>query len=104
MKKNQVYFYIVPRGPIVGSNGREVESSNHRVTSDSDSWVPIEITELMNEYKEIFLEDIFDGLAPIRSISHCMDLILRASLPNKTQYILIPIESKELNRQVHKLL
>ena len=33
-----------------------------------------------------------------------MDLIPRASLPNKAPYRLTPTKNEELNRQVHKLL
>ena len=33
-----------------------------------------------------------------------MDLIPRASFPNKASYRLTPIENEELNRQVHELL
>ena len=59
---------------------------------------------MLNEYKEIVAEDIPNGLPPMRSISHCIDLIPRASLPNKALYRLTPIENEELNRQVHELL
>ena len=38
--------------------------------------VPKEIAELLNEYKDIIADDIPNGLPPVRSISHCMDLIL----------------------------
>ena len=46
--------------------------------------------EFLNEYKDIFSEDILDGLPPMRSISHCMNLIPRASLLNKAPYRLTP--------------
>ena len=58
----------------------------------------------MNDYKDIIVDDIPNGLPLVRSISHCMDLISRASLPNKAPYRLTPIENEELNRQVHELL
>ena len=66
--------------------------------------MPEEIAELLNEYKDIITDDIPDGLPPIRSISHCIDLIPGASFPNKAPYRLTPIENEELNRQVHELL
>ena len=62
-----------------------------------------EIAELLNEYKDIITDDIPDGLPPVRSISHCMDPILGASLPNKAPYRLTPAKNEELNRQVHEL-
>ena len=66
--------------------------------------MPEEIKGLLEEYKEIVAKDIPNGLPPVRSISHCMDLIPGASLPNKTSYRLTPSENEELNRQVHELL
>lgn len=68
------------------------------------SQVPVEIENLLKGYKDIVAKDIPDGLPPIRSISHCMDLIPRASLPNKAPYRLTTAENEELNRQVHELL
>ena len=62
--------------------------------------MPEEIVGLLNEYKDIITDDIPNGLPPVRSISHCIDLIPRASLPNKEPYRLTPIENEELNRQV----
>ena len=104
MKKNQVCFSIVPRGPSVGGNDWLAKDSNDWVTIDSDSRVLVEITELLNEYKDIVADDIPDGLPLVRSIRHCMDLIPRASFPNKEPYRLTPIENEELTRQVHELL
>ena len=50
----------------------------------------------MNEYKDIVAENKPNGLPPMRSISHCMDLILGAGLPNKAPYKLTPIEMKNI--------
>ena len=43
-----------------------------------------------------------DGLPPLKSIIHCMDLITRASFMNKEPYRLTPTENEELNKQVHE--
>lgn len=40
----------------------------------------------------------------MRKISHQIDLVLGASLPNKVAHKMSPIESEELNRQVQELL
>ena len=103
-KKNQVFFSIIPRGPSLGSNDQvTIESGNDRVTTDSGNRVPEEIAIFLNEYKEIVAEDIPDGLPLVRSISHYMDLIFGASLPNKAPYRLTPTKNEELNRQVHEI-
>ena len=88
VKKNQVCFAIVPRGLSVGSNDWVTTE-----IGDIDR-VPIEITKLLDGYEDIIAENIPNGLPPIRSISHCMDLILRASFPNKAPYRLIPTENE----------
>ena len=78
--------------------------SGDRVIDGSIDRVLEEIAEFLNEYKEIIANYLLDGLPKIRSISHCMDLIPGAILPNKTPYRLTPTENKELNKKVHKLL
>ena len=74
------------------------------MTIDSDSQVPIEITKLLNEYKDIIADNIPDDLPLVRSISHYMDLIPGTNLPNRAPYRLTPTENEELNTQVHELL
>ena len=103
VKKNRVFFAIIPRKQSFFNEDRVQENSTNRVTDGSIDRVPEEIIELLNEYKDIIADDIYDGLPPIRSISHCMDLIPGASFPNKEPYRLTPTENEELNRQVHEL-
>ena len=78
--------------------------SGDRVTDGSIDQVPKEIAEFLNEYKDIIVDDLPDGLPPVKIISHCMDLIPRASFLNKAPYRLTPTKNEELNRQVHELL
>lgn len=59
----------------------------------------MEIEIFLAEYKDTVTKDIPSGLPPVRSISHCMDLIHGASLSNKAPYRLIPTKNEELNRQ-----
>ena len=84
VKKNQVCFSIIPRKPSFVNEDRVQENSvnrvlvsGDRVTDGSIDPVPEEIEELLNEYKDIIAEDIPNGLPPVRSIRHCMDLIPR---------------------------
>ena len=74
------------------------------MTANSGSQVLVEIIELLNEYKNIVVEDTPDGLPPMQSIIHCMDLILRAIFSKKAPYRLTSIENEELNKQVHEFL
>ena len=60
--------------------------------------MPEEIVELLNEYKDIVAEDIPDGLPPVRSISHCIDMIHGYSFLNKAPYRLTPTKNEKLNK------
>nr|XP_027077035.1 uncharacterized protein LOC113700789 [Coffea arabica] len=58
----------------------------------------------MQEFEDIFPEDVSDRLPSLRGIEHQIDLIPGAPLPNKPAYRMGPEEMKELQRQVEKLL
>lgn len=49
----------------------------------SENNIATKIKPLLDEFKEIVVDDLLRGLPPMRSISHQIDLIPRASLPNK---------------------
>ena len=59
---------------------------------------------LLQEFEDVFLEEIPDGLPPIRGIEHQIDLVPGAPLPNKAAYRISREETKELQRQVDNLL
>ena len=46
--------------------------------------MPLEIQPLLNEFKEIVVDDLLVGLPPLRTISHQIDLMLGSSFPNKS--------------------
>jgi hypothetical protein len=50
------------------------------------------------------VDELPHSLPPMRSVSHHIDLILGASLPNKSTYRLTPQENEEVKRQVQELL
>ena len=66
--------------------------------------MPTEVVELLKEFLDIDSDNVLDGLPPVWKISHQMDLILGASLPNKETHRMTPTESEELNRRVNELL
>ncbi|XP_074298843.1 uncharacterized protein LOC141629799 [Silene latifolia] len=82
---NQVYLMVVNEAP---SNGGKDER----------------LTSLLEEFKDVFPEELPAGLPPIRGIEHQIDLILGAPLPNKAAYRCNPMETKELQRKIEELM
>jgi hypothetical protein len=66
--------------------------------------LPEEIQELLGEFADIIVDELPRSLPPMRSVSHHIDLIPRASLLNKVAYRLTPQENEEVKRQVEDLL
>ena len=66
--------------------------------------LPSPILGLIEEYKDVFPEEIPAGLPPIRGIEHQIDLIPGASLPNRPAYRMNPQETQEVQSQVQELL
>lgn len=54
-------------------------------TNDSSGML-VKLKEPLDEYKEIMSKELPEGLTPMRSISHHIDLIVGESLPNKVAY------------------
>jgi hypothetical protein len=55
--------------------------------------LPEGIQELLENFADIVVDELPHSFPPIRSISHHIDLIIGASLPNKAAYRLTPREN-----------
>jgi len=66
--------------------------------------LPIQVKELLEEFKGVFPDELPKGLPPIRGIEHLIDLVPGASLPNRPAYRCNLEEAKEIQRQVGELL
>ncbi|KAI5667986.1 hypothetical protein M9H77_17839 [Catharanthus roseus] len=60
--------------------------------------------KIIEEYKDVFPEEVSDGLHPLRRIEQQIDLLPGAVLPNRPAYKCSPKETKELRRQVEDFL
>jgi hypothetical protein len=58
--------------------------------------LPHAITNLLQEFKDVFPTEIPLGLSPLRGIEHQIDLIPDASLPYRAAYRTNPEETKEI--------
>jgi hypothetical protein len=81
-----------------------VRKPNIVLTNTRVDDLPEEIQELLEEFADIIVDELPHSLPPITSVSHHIDLIPGASLPNKAAYRLMPQENEEVKRQVQDLL
>jgi hypothetical protein len=66
--------------------------------------LPLELSELLQEFADVFPDELRPGLPPLRGIKHRIDLIPSAPLPNKAPYRVNPEKTKEIQRQVQHLI
>jgi hypothetical protein len=76
-KMEDPQFFVVKKPRIV-------------LTSTRVDDLPDEIQELLGEFADIIMDELPRSLPLMRSVSHHIDLIPRASLPNKAAYKLTP--------------
>ena len=73
-------------------------------TKKLDESLPSVVVSLLQEYEDVFPNDIPSGLPPIRGIKYQIDFVPSATIPNRPAYRSNPEETKELQRQVEELL
>ncbi|KAK1697712.1 hypothetical protein QYE76_014409 [Lolium multiflorum] len=74
-----------------------------RKLKDMPPSLPPAVANLLQEFIDVFPQDVPPGLPPIRGIEHQIDLIPGASLPNRAPYRTNPEETKEIQRQIQVL-
>jgi hypothetical protein len=73
-------------------------------TNKLDEFLPSVVVSLLQEYEDVFPNDVPSGLPPIRGIEHQIDFVPGATIPNRPAYRSNLEEIKELQRQVEELL
>ena len=73
-------------------------------TNKLDEFLPSVFVSLLQEYEDVFPNDVPSGLPHIRGIEHQIDFVPGATIPNRSAYRSNPEETKELQRQVEELL
>jgi hypothetical protein len=92
VKKKEEPQFIVVRKP------------NFFLTSTRVDDLSEEVQKLLEEFVDIVVDELPRSLPPIRSVSHHIDLIPEAILPNKATHRLMPQENEEVKRQVQDLM
>ena len=72
--------------------------------SSKDSVAPEAVQFLLDEFANVFPNDLLEGLLPLRDIQYQIDLVLGSNLPNHPHYRMSPKEHEELRRQLEGLL
>ncbi|XP_070037857.1 uncharacterized protein, partial [Nicotiana tomentosiformis] len=86
--------------PIILLTYKEVLINSELLTSS----LPSIISSLLQDFEDVFPEDIPNGLPPLRGIEHQIDFVPGSQIPNRPAYRSNPEETKELQRQVEELL
>ena len=73
-------------------------------TNDLPSSLPHVVLDLLQDFEDVFPDEVPVGLPPIRGIEYQIDLVPGASLPNRPAYRTNPEETKEIQRWVKELL
>ncbi|XP_059446591.1 uncharacterized protein LOC132178154, partial [Corylus avellana] len=73
-------------------------------TNELDKSLPSVVVSLLQEYEDVFPNDVPSGLPPIRGIEHQIDFVPCVTIPNRLAYRSNLEETKELQRQVEELM
>ena len=66
--------------------------------------IPPSLLSILQEFGDVFPDELPPGLPPLRGIEHRIDLIPGAPLPNRAAYRTNPEETKEIEKQIQDLL
>ena len=81
-----------------------VYKESYPTNDETNQSLPSLVVSLLQEFEDVFSEEVPSGLLPIRGIEHQIDLIPGAIIPNQPTYRSNPEETKELQRQVEELM
>ena len=65
-------------------------------TTNTSHELPLVFQSLLQEFKDVFPDELPPGLPPLQGIEHRIDLIPGVPLPNKAPYRVNPEETKEI--------
>ncbi len=99
-KASDVRRALTLRQPIFVLMYKEILLNTNELPKD----LPSSMLSLLQEFEDVFPDEVPSGLPPIRGIEHQIDLVPEAALPNWPAYRTNPEETKELQKQVAELM
>ena len=81
-----------------------VYKESYPTNDETNQSLPSLAVSLLQEFEDVFQEEVPSGLPPIRGIEHQIDFIPRAVILNRATYRSNPEETKELQRQFEELM
>ena len=76
------------------------EAYMNQLTNPDEPVLPSSIVSLLQEFDDVFPEEIPSGLLPIRGIEHQIDFVPGSTIPNRLVYRINLKETKEIQRQL----
>ena len=73
-------------------------------TNDLRPYFPSDVVSLLQDFDDLFREEIPHGFPSLIGIEHQIDFIPGASIPNRLAYRANPKETKDIQRKVDELL
>ena len=74
------------------------------VSNDNNLSLPSMFQSLLQEFDDLFQDEVPKELPPIRGIEHKIDFISRAVISNRPAYRANPTETKEIQRSIEELM
>lgn len=83
---------------------REVVVMLSRPAKENGPTIPAKLQPLLNEYANIWPDDLSDQLPPMKDVQHKIDFIPGSSIPHLPHYKMSPKEHDILQQIVNELL
>jgi len=99
-KKGEIKDAIATKQPLYLLFCKEVALFTNTFNTQD---LPNCVEFLLHEFEDLFPKEIPNGLPPIRGIEHHIDLVPRASLPNRPAYRSNSQQTQEIQKQVVEL-
>ncbi|XP_012853107.1 PREDICTED: uncharacterized protein LOC105972678 [Erythranthe guttata] len=94
-KKSEIKRALLSQQPLIVLMYKEALLSTNELVGS----LPSNVVSLLQEFEDVFPEEVPPGLPPIRGIEHQIDFVPGATIPNRPAYRSSPEETKELQRQ-----